>query len=125
MDPAGTVEEMVDFTQKNGYDLNDGYLFRPTTPNHKALANKPFVGNGPANRLKLYFSVSPVQGDDALRPHGGRAGVAATLRLLGASDQQVMDHCRWSTQRTYSHYTEMERVTRTSHYCPANHECCK
>ena len=41
MDPAGAVEEMVDFTQKNGYDLNDGYLFRPTTPNHKA-------GNGPA-----------------------------------------------------------------------------
>ena len=112
MDPAGALEDMVRFARENGHDLEDGYLFRPSSPDHRSLINKPFTGNGPTNRLKLYFSASSDPGDRVLRPHGGRAGVAATLRLLGATDQEVMDHCGWATQRTYRHYTQMERVTR-------------
>ena len=112
LDPAGAVEEMVDFAQRNGFCLMDGYLFRPTAPDHRSLLNKPFIGNGLSKRLQLYFSESMDTTDASLRPHGGRAGIAATLRLLGATEEQVMDHCRWATHRTYQHYTRVERVTR-------------
>lgn len=112
LDPAGAVARMVDLTHEHGYNLMDGYLFRPSSPSRRGLVNKPFTGNNPSNRLKVYFSVSPDSSDVALRAHGGRAGVAATLRLLGATDQQVMDHCRWATSQTYRHYTRVERVSR-------------
>ena len=90
----------------------DGNLFRPTTADRRRLVNRPFTGNNPSNRVRLYSSSSSDDGDLTLRPHGGRAGVAATLRLLGATEQQVMDHCRWGTYQTFKHYTQVEKVTR-------------
>ena len=112
MDPVRAVDEMVNLASSNGFDLQGGSLFRPSPPDRRSLANKPFVGNGPNNRLKLYFSVSSDQRDQELRAHGGRARVAVTLRLLGATEQQIMDHCGWATSRMFKHYTEIERVSR-------------
>ena len=101
MDPVGAVDKMMSLACSHGRSLVGGYLFRPSTPDHKDLANKPFVGNGPNNRLKRYSSSSGDPDDLNLRAHGGRAGVAVTLRLLGATEQQVMDHCGWAAVQTY------------------------
>lgn len=112
MDPAKAVQDMVDFAAGSGLILADGYLFRPTSADRKSLVNKPFAGNNPNNRLKVYFAGSEDTTDRNLRSHGNRAGVAATLRILGATEQQVMDHCKWATQKTFKHYTEVEKVSR-------------
>ena len=112
MDPVGAVDKLVRVAEEGGCELSDGYLFRPATPDRRSLANKPFTGSAPSNRMKLYFRESPDPSDRQLRPHGGRAGVAATLKVLGATDQQVMDHCRWATHRTFKHYTQLEKVGR-------------
>ena len=112
MDPARAVEEMVLLTMRSGVDLSDGYLFQPISPDRTFLTNRPFAGSNPNNRLKLYFAASTDVSDLNLRAHGNRAGVAATLRILGATEQQVMDHCNWATQKTFKHYTEVKKVFR-------------
>ena len=112
LNPEGAVNDLVALAGSHGFALADGYPFRPMTQDHKRLANKPFVGGAPNRRLQLYFSCSSDPDDKGLRAHGGRAGAAATLRLLGVSEEAVMDHCRWASRKTYKHYTEVEKVTR-------------
>ena len=91
-------------------DLTDGYFFRPLTSNKKSLANRPFVGNGPKSCLKVYFSALSDPEDLLLRAHDGPSGVAITLQFLGATEEEVMDHGRWASRKTFKHYTEVERL---------------
>ena len=47
-----------------------------------------------------------------LTAHGSRAGCAITLSMLGATQEAVMEHCRWATARVCKHYTKLEQVRR-------------
>ena len=47
-----------------------------------------------------------------LTAHGFRAGCAITLLLLDCSPEEVKAHCRWASERVFSHYTKLEKVSR-------------
>ena len=50
--------------------------------------------------------------DGDFTAHGARAGCAITLLMLGASRENVMEHCRWATEQVCRPYTRLEKVKR-------------
>ena len=83
-----------------GVDLRVGYLFPPIlSPLHTSVRNAPFSSDAATKRLRLYLP------DEGLTAHGSRAGCAITLSMLGATEEAVMEHCRWATAKVCRHYT--------------------
>jgi hypothetical protein len=77
---------------------------------HSIVQDKPFTSQAANERLAFYCKSLGLPSD--LRVHGHRAGCALTLRLLGVSKDEVMGHCRWSSERVFEHYTKVDRVNR-------------
>lgn len=73
------------------------------------MQDTPFTSNDANSRLRVYCKSL---GIPALKSHGHRSGVAITLALLGVSQEQVMEHCRWSSYFIFKHYTKVGRVER-------------
>ena len=110
MDPVSALEAYVNLCKDNGCDVHN-FLFRTTSgSNHDVISDKPFSSQAANDCLALYCKALGLPSD--LRAHGHRAGCALTLRLLGVSKDEVMGHCRWSSEKVYEHYTKVDRVNR-------------
>ena len=108
--PVRAFEEYSQVCSTGGLDLKQGYLFPPLQKPHRdSVRNAPFTSDNATKRIRLYLS------DDILpdvSAHGARAGCAATLLLLGASKDDVMDHCRWASERVCNQYHQLQKVSR-------------
>ena len=108
--PVRAFDEYVSLCRENDMDLRQSYLFPPLSqPKRQSARDAPFTSDCATKRIRLYIS------DDVLpnvSAHGARAGCATTLLLLGASKEEVMDHCRWASDRVCKQYHQLERVTR-------------
>ena len=105
--PVAAFDRYVAACKDAGVDLKCGYLFPPLTPPRLlSIRNVPFSSNAATKRLKTYLP------DSDLTAHGARAGCAITLLMLGATNETVMEHCRWATAAVARHYTKLERVRR-------------
>ena len=111
MDPVSALIAYVDLCKQNSCDVVHGFLFRPTFGgDHRIIRNRPFTSQAANERLAFYCKSLGLPSD--LRVHGHRAGCALTLRLLGVSKEEVMGHCRWSSERVFEHYTKVDRINR-------------
>ena len=105
--PVGAFDVYVAACGAAGVDLRKGYLFPPTmAPRHLSVRDAPFTSAAATKRLRVYLP-----GED-LSAHGSRAGCAITLSMLGASQEAVMAHCRWATERVCRHYTKLDSIRR-------------
>jgi hypothetical protein len=111
LDPVSALQEYVDFCSTNGIDVISHYLFRPVKASgrHESVQDSSFTSNDANSRLRTYCKSL---GIPALKSHGHRSGVAITLALLGVSQEQVMEHCRWGSSFIFKHYTKVGRVER-------------
>lgn len=111
LDPVSALDKYVAFCTSNGIDVVTKYLFRPLNASGKRtfVQDKPFSSNDANSRLRVYCESL---GIPALKSHGHRSGCAITLALLGVSQEQVMEHCRWSSSFIFKHYTKVGRVER-------------
>lgn len=110
--PVRAVEEYVDLCKLNGIDVVNDFLFRPLkmSPSGPAPAT-PFSSSNATKRLRLYLKNAPFD-SSTFTAHGFRAGCAITLLLLDCSPEAVKSHCRWASDRVFSHYTKVEKVSR-------------
>ena len=105
--PVAAFEVYTSACVSGGLDLRLGFLFPPTVaPRHLSVRDAPFTSSAATKRLRLYLP------DEGLTAHGSRAGCAITLSMLGASQEAVMEHCRWATARVCRHYTKIEKIRR-------------
>ena len=105
--PVLAFDQYVSACKLSGVNLLNGYLFPPTSsPRHLSIRNAPFLSAAATRRLRHYLP------DGNLTAHGSRAGCAITLLMLGATQEAVMEHCRWATAQVCRHYTKLERVRR-------------
>jgi hypothetical protein len=111
LDPVSALQEYVDFCSVNGIDVLNRFLFCPTNASgrHKTVQESTFSSNDANSCLRTYCKSL---GIPALKSHGHRSSVAITLALLGVSQEQVMEHCRWGSSFNYKHYTKVGRVER-------------
>ena len=95
---------------QHGVDLRMGYLFPPLCqPRRDGINDVPFSSANATKRIRLYL---PAEILPHVSAHGARAGCAATLLLLGASNEEVMDHCRWASDRVFRRYHQLLKVSR-------------
>ena len=105
--PVAAFDRYASACTAHGISLRDGYLFPPTAaPLHKSIHNAPLTSSAATKRLREYMP------DDDITSHGSRAGAAITLLMLGASQEAVMEHCRWASAEVCRNYTKIERVHR-------------
>ena len=105
--PVAAFDRYVAACKDAGVDLRCGYLFPPLTPPRLlSIRNVPLSSSAATKRLRTYLP------DSDLTAHGARAGCAITLLMLGATNETVMEHCRWATATVARHYTKLERVRR-------------
>lgn len=111
LDPVKAMDEYVEFCSSIGIDVVTKYLFRPlnASGNRVSVQDSPFTSNDANSRLRVYCKSL---GIPALKSHGHRSGCAITLALLGVSQEQVMEHCRWGSSFIFKHYTKVGRVER-------------
>lgn len=111
LDPVAALEEYVAFCSSNEIDVVTKFLFCPLNASGKRtfVQDYPFSSKDANSRLSTYCKSL---GIPALKSHGHRSGVAITLALLGVSQEQVMEHCRWSSSFIFKHYTKVGRVER-------------
>ena len=110
--PVRAVDTYVRHCKESGVDVVNGFLFRPLDARSrgKVLAT-PFSSSAATKRLRFYLRNAPFD-SSALTAHGFRAGCAITLLLLDCSPEDVKTHCRWASDRVFSHYTKLGKVTR-------------
>ena len=112
MCPVKALDEYVSQCQDNGVDVINKYLFRPLVAHaHASVADLPFSSSAATKRLRLYLKHSPFE-SSSFTAHGFRAGCAVTLLLLDCSPDEVKAHCRWASDRVFSHYTKLHHVSR-------------
>ena len=106
--PVAAFNKYVGACKTAGLELVDGRLFPPlASPRHLSIRkNKDLSSNDATKRLRLYLP------DEDLTSHSARGGVAITLFMLGASQEAVMEHCRWASAEVCRHYTKLERIRR-------------
>ena len=105
--PVAAVDRYVSACKSESVDLAKGFLFPPTaSPHHLSIRDAPLSSNAATKRLRNYLP------DSSLTAHGARAGCAITLFMLGATKDNVMEHCRWATEQVCRHYTRIEKVKR-------------
>ena len=105
--PVLAFDRYVSECRGASVDILGGFLFRPTSsPGHLSVRNAPFSSNAATKRLREYLP------DGDFTAHGARAGCAITLLMLGATEENVMEHCRWATLQVCRHYTKLEKVKR-------------
>ena len=108
--PVAAFDEYVGACLASGLDLKKGYLFPPLSlPLRNGIKNVPFTSANATKRIRSYLSNDILPDVSA---HGARAGCAATLLLLGASNEEVMDHCRWASERVFRGYHQIQKVSR-------------
>ena len=109
--PVRAVDAYVRFCRENGLDVVNGYLFRPLEPRaRRSVLSTPFSSSSATKRLRLYLRDAPFD-SSSLTAHGFRAGCAITLLLLDCSPEDVKTHCRWASDRVFSHYTKLGKVS--------------
>ena len=105
--PVAAFDRYVTACKEAHVDLKSGYLFPPLSPPRLlSIRNAPLSSTAATKRLRTYLP------DSELTAHGARAGCAITLLMLGATNETVMEHCRWATATVARHYTKLERVRR-------------
>ena len=104
--PVEAFDRYVNACSASGIDLKKGYLFPPLGPRLDRVREAPLSSAAATKRLHFYLP------DLDLSAHGARAGCAITLLMLGASQEAVMDHCRWATAEVVRHYSKLDRVRR-------------
>ena len=104
--PVEAFDRYASACLSSGIDLKQGYLFSPLNARLDRIRNAPFSSSAATKRLRSYLP------DLELSAHGARAGCAITLLMLGASQEAVMDHCRWATAQVARHYAKLDRVRR-------------
>jgi hypothetical protein len=111
LDPVSALQEYVDFCSANSINVVNHFLFRPTNASgrHESVQESAFSSNDANSRLRTYCKSL---GIPVLKSHGHRSGVAITMALLGVSQEQVMEHCRWGSSFIFKHYTKVGRVER-------------
>ena len=108
--PVKAFDDYVSFALSAGIDLKKGYLFPPLSlPGRSGIRDVPFDSRNATKRKRMYISEDILP---RVTAHGARAGCATTLLLLGASKDEVMDHCRWASERVCRQYHQLEKVTR-------------
>ena len=108
--PVRAFDEYAEVCLSSGVDLKQGYLFPPLRqPQRDGIRNSPFTSVNATKRIRVYLSNDILPDVSA---HGARAGCAATLLLLGASKDEVMDHCRWASERVCKQYHQLQKVSR-------------
>ena len=108
--PVRAFNEYAEICLAGGLDLKQGYLFPPLRkPRHDGIRDSPFTSANATKRIRVYLSNDILPDVSA---HGARAGCAATLLLLGASKDEVMDHCRWASERVCKQYHQLQKVSR-------------
>ena len=110
--PVQAVDAYVRHCNENSVDVINGFLFRPVDARaHGKVLQAPFSSSAATKRLRFYLRDAPFD-SSALTAHGFRAGCAITLLLLDCSPEDVKTHCRWASDRVFSHYTKLGKVTR-------------
>ena len=110
--PVRAVDSYVSQCRDNGLDLLDGHLFRPLDASSRSFAvDTPFNSSAATRRLRLHLRHAPFD-TSSFTAHGFRAGCAITLLLLDCSPDDVKAHCRWASDRVFSHYTKLHKVSR-------------
>ena len=110
--PVRAVDAYVRHCKEHDVDVVNGFLFRPLDARlHDKVLAAPFSSSAATKRLRLYLRDAPFD-SSALTAHGFRAGCAITLLLLDCSPDDVKTHCRWASDRVFSHYTKLGKVTR-------------
>ena len=105
--PVSAFDRYVSACKRESVDLTKGYLFPPTaSPLHRSIRDAPLMSKVTTKRLRVYLP------DNNFTAHGARAGCAITLFMLGATKENVMEHCRWATEQICRHYTRIEKVKR-------------
>ena len=108
--PVRAFDDYVEVCKSGGIDLKGGFLFPPLlAPKRNSVRNAPFNSAAATKRVRLYISPDVLPDVSA---HGARAGCATTLLLLGASKDEVMDHCRWASERVCKQYHQLQKVSR-------------
>ena len=108
--PVRAFDEYVSLCQMHGINLKSGFLFPPLRlPRRDGIRNAAFCSRNATKRIRFYISEDVLPNVSA---HGVRAGCATTLLLLGASKDEVMDHCRWASERVCKQYHQLEKVSR-------------
>ena len=105
--PVAAFDAYTSACASEGVLLGAGFLFPPTrSPLHLSIRDAPLTSAAATKRLRLYLP------DEGLTAHGSRAGCAITLSMLGATQETVMEHCRWATVRVCRHYTKLDKIRR-------------
>lgn len=110
--PVKAIDDYYNFSNRIHINLNDGFLFRPTTPKG-GIANKAFSSSAAESRLHLYLKESGLyKGHETL--HGFRAGCAITLALTGSELQDIMTHVGWRSTSTAEYYIQLAKIMSAS-----------
>ena len=110
--PVRAVDVYVGHCKDAGIDVINGYLFRPLdSRSRQVVMASPFSSSSATKRLRLYLRNASFDAS-SFTAHGFRAGCAITLLLLDCSPDDVKTHCRWASDRVFSHYTKIGKVSR-------------
>ena len=93
----------------HGIDVVNGYAFRTTLGgDHRGLSTGPMSSYAMTLRIRAHLprKMEP----ESFTAHGARSGLAISLLMVGASDDEVKAHCRWATDRIFRHYTEILKI---------------
>lgn len=103
--PVSYLRRYLEFSSKNGINLNNGFLFRIQDIKSKAIIDKSVTTSSMSERLKTHLSaIGMYQGESG---HSMRRGCAITLRLLGVDDASINQHIGWGCPRMVDHYANI------------------
>lgn len=106
--PIRHLREYLNFAEKSGIHLSQGYLFRVRSVTKKSVADKPVTSAVMSDRLKSHLlAVNLYEGESS---HSSRRGCAITLRLLGLNDEKVNQHIGWNSRNMLNHYSNIGKL---------------
>ncbi|KAK3753769.1 hypothetical protein QZH41_003888 [Actinostola sp. cb2023] len=107
--PVTGIERYIALTRAMQVDLNEGFLFRPTT-GQRTISDTSISSEAMNSRLTTYLKEAGIhEGETA---HSFRSGCAITLALSGSALADVMGHVGWERSHTATYYMQLEKVLR-------------
>ena len=93
-------------------DVINSFLFKPLAlPRLDWPEDAPLTSSCQTAMMQRYLPPEKT-GGKRFTAHSARAGCATMLALLGATQEQIKEHVRWSSDRVYEHYTKMHQINR-------------